>query len=163
MSLDYIFGYGTSKRIDVEGIDFEYSKKTGRIRHVIDRPTGQVMFTFRPNGSIAPTILGAQALIYSSGKKTKGFGKKRPRWIVTVLDGVSEFIAQGKTVFCRHVVSCDKSLLAGEDVVILNEKGDLLGVGKTTVPALVMKQFKKGVAVKIREGINSRDGPPTVV
>lgn len=109
-------------------------------------------------------------MIFGTGDSTKQFPKDklkrnlgRPRWTITVLDGISEFVAEGKTVFCRHVVSCDDTLLAGEDVAILNEKGELLGVGKTVVPASVMKQFKKGVAVKVREGINSRDGSATVV
>jgi uncharacterized protein with predicted RNA binding PUA domain len=173
MSLDYIFGSGASKLIDFDAIEFEYSRKTGRIRHALDRNTEKVLFSFRPDGSIAPTILGARAMVYGSATGKMGVkplkslktrkNLSRPRWTVTVLDGVSDFVARGKTVFCRHVVSCDSSLLGSEDVVVLNERGDLLGVGRTTVPAYVMKQFKRGVAIKVREGINSRDGSPAIV
>jgi archaeosine-15-forming tRNA-guanine transglycosylase len=46
---------------------------------------------------------------------------------------------------------------------VLNERGELLAVGRTVVSSLVMKQFKKGVAVKVREGIRSRNGTAAVV
>ncbi|MGI0083684.1 MAG: PUA domain-containing protein [Nitrososphaerales archaeon] len=156
MSFDYIFGRGTSKKLDFEKFDFQYSRRTGRLRYVVDRLSKDILFTLRPNGSIAPTILGARNML---GKRVST--RSRPRWVVTVIDGVSEFVASGKTVFCRHVATCSKDLLAGEDVVILNQKGDLLAVGKSVVPASVMKQFKKGVAVKVREGIR-RNGSSTV-
>jgi archaeosine-15-forming tRNA-guanine transglycosylase len=38
----------------------------------------------------------------------------------------------------------------------LNERGNLLAVGSTVISSQLMKQFKRGVAVKVREGINSR-------
>jgi archaeosine-15-forming tRNA-guanine transglycosylase len=165
MSFDYVFGRGASRRIDFEKIDFVYSRKTGRIRHIVDS-SGIVLFTFRPDGSIAPTILGARTMLGSKPMKgslnqEKNLG--RPRWTLTVLDGVGEFVGEGKTVFCRHVAACDKSLLAGEDVIVLNEAGILLGVGRTAVPGQAMKQFKRGVAVKMREGVKSRHGTVPIV
>jgi conserved protein with predicted RNA binding PUA domain len=168
MSLDYIFGRGSSRLIDREKIEFIYSRKTGRIRHVVDE-SGNILFTFRSNGSIAPSILGARKMLFGESEEVQVKSQKRkenygrPRWTITVMDGISDFVADGKTVFCRHVVSCDRSLLASEDVAILNERGQLLGVGRTVVPASVVKQFKKGVAVKVREGISSRDGSAAIV
>ena len=148
MSLDYIFGKGTSKCLDFDVIDFQYSRKTGRLRYVMDRESKEILFTFRANGSIAPTIKGAKMML---GKVI--LKKSRPRWVVTVIDGISEFIASGKTVFCKHVAECDKNLKAGEDVAVLNQKGKLLAVGKSVVTGALMKQFKRGVAVKVREGL----------
>lgn len=148
MSLDYIFGGGTSKKLNFDSLRFEHSRRTGRLRYVVDKVSGEILFTLRPNGSIAPTLLGAKFMLGPRKRKAK------PRWVVIVIDGVSEFISQGRSVFCRHVASCDDELRAGEDVAILNESGELLAVGKTIVPGAYMKQFKKGVAVKVREGIN---------
>jgi predicted RNA-binding protein (TIGR00451 family) len=145
MSLDYIFGPGTSRPIDFTKISFIHSRKTGRLKHLEDRISGRVLFTFRPNGTIAPTVAGASVLI--SDKRNK-----RARWIVKVIDGVSEIVASGKTVFCRHVTSCSDLLRAGEDVVILNERGELLAVGCSVLSGPAMKQFKRGQAVKVREG-----------
>ena len=156
MSFDYIFGRGTSKRLDFEKFDFQYSRRTGRVRYVVDKHSKAILFTLRPNGSVAPTILGARSMLGTRIPK-----KSRPRWVVTVIDGVSDVVGSGKTVFCRHVAACSNDLIAGEDVMVANQRGDLLAVGKTVVPASVMKQFKKGVAVKVREGIRG-NGSSTI-
>jgi uncharacterized protein with predicted RNA binding PUA domain len=161
MSLDYLFGRGVGKKIDRVQLDFEYSRRTGRLRYVIDHGTKRILFSFRANGSIAPTVDGAR-LMLGDGKSIAR-KKKRPRFVVTVLDGITDLISQGKTVFCRHVVEANPSLRPGEDVIVLNERGELLAVGRTVVSSLVMKQFKKGVAVKVREGIRSRNGTAAVV
>lgn len=155
MSLDYIFGRGAGKKIDYDELEYQYSKKTGRLRYVLDPKTKKVLFSLRANGSIAPTVAGAGLLL---GKSQLGRSSRRPRYVITVLDNVSDLVAAGKTVFCKHVVSCDKSLRGNEDVMVLNETGKLLAVGKTVVAGPIMKQFKRGVAVKVREGINSRNG-----
>lgn len=157
LSLQYIFSPSAGKKIDFEKLEYQYSKKTGRLKYVLDLDTKGVLFSFRANGSIAPTVAGA---LYLLGRKElpKIGEKKRPRYVVTVLDGVSDLIAQGKTVFCKHVVSADKSLRGNEDVVIMNESGKLLGVGRSVLAGPIMKQFKRGVAVKVREGVNSRNG-----
>jgi predicted RNA-binding protein (TIGR00451 family) len=147
MTLDYLFGSGVSKKIDFSKIVFVHSRKTGRIKQLENRASGKVMFTFRPNGSIAPTLLGARAMLYGSTNP-------RARWIVKVIDGVSEIVSSGKTVFCKHVVSCENALCAGDDVIILNERKELLAVGRALINGSAMKQFKRGQAVKVREGAN---------
>lgn len=145
MSLDYIFEKGVSKNMDFSKMKFVHSRKTGRIKQIEDEDSGKVLFSFRPNGTIAPTVLGASLLLDAKQNHNS-------RFVVTVLDGVSEIVSRGETVFCKHVVSCDDSLRAGEDVVILNESGKLLAVGRSVVNGQAMKQFKRGQAVKVREG-----------
>jgi uncharacterized protein with predicted RNA binding PUA domain len=161
MTLDYVFGRGTSRLIEYSKLDFEYSKKTGRLRHVYEAAEKPVLlFTFRPNGSIAPTLAGGRLLLSRAlkGRKKMITSKGRkdyssiPKWVVVALDGVSGFIAKGRTVFCKHVVHCDDRLHPSEDVAVINERGELLAVGKSVVSGKTMKQFKRGVAIKIREG-----------
>jgi len=147
MSLDYIFGKGVSKKVDFVNIAFVHSRKTGRLKQLEDKNSGKILFTFRPNGTIAPTPLGASLLLST---------KLNPRFrsTVTVMDGVSEVVSSGKTVFCKHVVSCDDSLRAGEDVLVLNEAKKLLAVGRMVLSGSAVKQFKRGQAIKVREGAN---------
>jgi len=147
MTLDYIFGRNVSKNIDFSKIEFVHSRKTGRIKQLEDKESGKVLFTFRPNGTIAPTPTGASMMI-STGVDPKA------KWILTVIDGVSEIIAGGKTIFCKHVVSCSDALRPAEDVVIVNEKKELLAVGHAVIGGPIVKQFKRGQAVKVREGTN---------
>lgn len=145
MSLDYIFGRNASRRIDFSTLSHIHSRKTGRLKHIDERSSGKVLFSFRANGTIAPTVLGASALM---GVK----GVPKGRSVVTVMDGVSEIVASGKTIFCKHVASCSDSLRPNEDVVVANERRELLAVGRSVVGGAAMKQFKRGQAVKVREG-----------
>lgn len=149
MSLDYIFGKDTSRALDYSNLAFQYSHRTGRLKYVSAKDTEDLLFSFRPNGSIAPTISG-YTIFLSKHKLTNVL--RRPRWTVTVIDGVSEFVSSGRTVFCKHVVSCSDSLRAGQDVTILNEKGELLATGRAIISGPWIKQFKRGAAVKVREG-----------
>jgi uncharacterized protein with predicted RNA binding PUA domain len=149
MSIDYIFGSKTSRKIEFSKISFVHSRRTGRIRYLTDKTTGNILFSFRPNGTIAPTVAGASLLVSRKNNSSKSSSRE---WEVTVIDGVSEVVAKGKTVFCKHVVFCSDSLRPGEDVSIMNEKGELLAVGKTVLGGPTVKQFKRGQAVKIREG-----------
>lgn len=148
MSLDYLFGKNTSKALNYSNLRFQYSRRTGRLKYVLDNDN--VLFSLRPNGSIAPSRLGFCKLL-SKTKLTKL--RDRPRWSVSVMDAVSPVVSQGKTVFCKHVVHCSDLLRAGEDVAILNEKGEVLAVGKSILSGPTIKQFKRGAAVKVREGI----------
>lgn len=162
MSLDYIFGRGTSRKIPFRTLRYEYSRKTGRLRYVIDPAAEKVLFSFRPNGSIAPTIAGARLLL-GGGKVKPGRVGRRPRYAVTVLDGVGGVVSEGRNVFCKHVVSCHSDLLPAEDVLVVSEGGELLAVGKTLVSGAAMKQFKRGVAIKVREGVGREGNGPTIV
>lgn len=146
MTFDYVFGAGVSKSIEFSQISFLHSRKTGRIRQLRDAVTGKILFTYRPNGTIAPTVKGASMLLSQPRNQ-------RARWIVAVMNEVTEFVSGGKTVFCKHVVRVDDSLRSGEDVVVINMKKDILAVGRAVIDGFSMKQFKRGQAVKVREGV----------
>jgi predicted RNA-binding protein (TIGR00451 family) len=147
MTLDYIFGAGTSRRLDLSKIAFIHSRKTGRLKQLEDKDSGKVLFTFRSNGTVAPTALGAAWLLSYKIKP-------KARYVVSVVDGVSEIVSSGKTVFSKHVVSSSNVLRPCEDVIILNQKRELLAVGRAVLGGPTLKQFKRGQAVKVREGAN---------
>ena len=113
MTLDYIFGRNTSRNLDYSALEFKYSHRTGRLKYILARGTCDVLFSFRPNGSISPTLPGFAILL---SKHKLANVNRRPGWTVTVIDGVSEFVSKGKTVFCKHVVTCSDKLRAGQDV-----------------------------------------------
>lgn len=150
MSIDYIFGKGASKALSYSELELVYSRRTGRLKYITDRTSNQILFTFRPNGSIAPTVDGAGLLLSKFDLSSKL--EKRPQWTVTVVEGVSDLVSAGKTAFCKHIVHCNDSLRAGDDVAILSESGRLLAVGRAILPGPLMKQFKRGPAIKVREG-----------
>ena len=142
-SLEFVFGLRVPYE-ELESYQYYYSRKTGRLRYV--KNGEDVLFTLRANGSIAPTIAGARLLISQSLKKAQ--------FVIRVLDGVAQEISKGKTVFCKHVAGASNGLRSGQDVVVVSQNGTLLAVGNAVLAGPLMKQFKRGVAVKIREGAN---------
>ncbi len=79
---------------------------------------------------------------------------KPPRLRVVVRGDVAEFIRQGRNVFAKHVVAADKAIRPESEVLIVDEKDMLLGVGKAVLTGREMTAFKTGAAVKTRHGVD---------
>jgi len=75
---------------------------------------------------------------------------------VTVKNDVSKFIAEGGDVFAVHVVKVDEEVGAKDEVIALDEDGQVLAVGRTILSSGEMMAFKTGVAVKVRHGSKER-------
>jgi predicted RNA-binding protein (TIGR00451 family) len=90
------------------------------------------------------TVEGAKRLLKSS---------KLHRLCVKVQEDVAPFVAQGKSVFAKHVVDADEEIRPQEEVIVIGEDNRVLAVGKAVLTGREMKAFKHGVAVKVRRGI----------
>jgi uncharacterized protein with predicted RNA binding PUA domain len=144
LTIDYFYGPGTSKVMPSRGVEFEFSKATGRVRRA--RFGGELLCTFLPNGGIAFSIAGARML-----SKSKKFRES----CVTVSDDARPFVAAGRSVFCKHVVNVGKNIVPTLDVGILGIGGEVIAVGKAVLSSRMIEQFKRGVSVKVRIGIAS--------
>jgi predicted RNA-binding protein (TIGR00451 family) len=71
---------------------------------------------------------------------------------VVVRSEVGDFIREGRSVFARHVVGADPELRPGDEAIVLDERGGLLGVGRALMSAAEMLSASRGVAVRIRRG-----------
>ena len=79
---DYQFGYGTGAALFPDETEVEYSKKTGRPRHVFVGDT--LLANYRPNDALfTVTIAGAERII----KGVEDFDQ-----YVVVVDEVLEFL-----------------------------------------------------------------------
>jgi predicted RNA-binding protein (TIGR00451 family) len=139
MMIDYIFGKGISKSIEFDRCEFRFSKKTGKLKTVTE--DGKIIASIRFDGSIALSIYGAQIL------------NKSPDFIqncVIVSPEAEDFVAKGYSVFAKHVIECGVRIKPGSDVAILNNKYDIIAVGKAILSSKMMKAFDSGVAVNIR-------------
>ncbi|MDA4128376.1 MAG: queuine tRNA-ribosyltransferase [Thaumarchaeota archaeon] len=141
LMLDYSFGKGVSSALPKDGLKLIYSRKSGRVKQVLYN--GKNFATMKPNGAIALSVYGATLL-----RRRKPFLKN----CVIVTDDAAEFVRRGKSVFCKFVKSAGDNVLARSEVTVLDGDGRVLGVGKAIVPGSVMRGFKSGVAVKVREG-----------
>jgi predicted RNA-binding protein (TIGR00451 family) len=119
-----------------------FSKKTGRIRYIYLE--GKRLATMRPtDGLFSLSISGAKSIV----EKTRS-----AKCLVVVRNDVSKYIAEGGDVFAAHVVKADDEIRSKDEVIVVDEDGDVLAVGRATLSGEEMKAFKRGVAVKVRRG-----------
>ena len=139
---DYQFGKGVGAKLFPENVEIVYSKRTGRIRYVyLD---SKRLATLRPtDGLFSLSIAGAKRIV-KNADSTKCF--------VTFRDDVAKFISKGGDVFAAHVVKADDDIRPKDEVIGVNENGEVLAVGRAVLSGEEMKAFKKGVAVKVRRG-----------
>lgn len=141
MTLDYLFGPQVSTALPRRGLKYAYSRRTGRVRHVYVRD--QLFCTIRPDGGPALTVFGASLLLRSPAFRAN---------CVVVQPGVEPFVAQGRSVFCKHVVECGERIRPAAEVAVLDTQGRVLAVGRAVLSAKMIRAFKVGVAVKVRHG-----------
>jgi predicted RNA-binding protein (TIGR00451 family) len=140
---DYQFGRGAGAALFGRDVRIVCSRRTGRIRHVYMK--GKLIATLRPkDGFFALTVGGAEVLI----AKMKSHSN-----VVVAQNDVAEFIRGGGDVFAKHVVRAGENLRPGEEVIVTGEDGSLIGVGRTLLSGRDIGCFKRGVAVKVRKGV----------
>lgn len=139
---DYQFGKGVGAMLFPEEVEIVRSKRTGRIRYVY--LGGQRLATMRArDGMFSLSILGAKRIVGNAVSA---------RCLVAVQDDVSEFIAKGGDVFAKHVVRADAEIRPKDEVVVVDESGSVLAVGRAVLSGEEMGAFNTGVAVKVRRG-----------
>ena len=142
-SLDALFGTGSSKYLPKD-IDIILSRKTGRIRTVSHK--GKLLCTLRINGSLAISIDFAQTLL-----QNKTFRDN----CIEINKDAAPFVMEGRSVFCKHVVWCGKNVRVTTDTPILFEN-QVIAVGKAILSSEMISNFKRGVAIKVRDSLKSR-------
>ncbi|TFG19004.1 MAG: pseudouridine synthase [Promethearchaeota archaeon] len=144
--IDYQFG-PIITNVLFEGsksIQIKYSKNTGRIKHVyVD---DELFLNYRPNIGLFTLTLN------SAGRIIKKM--EPPILRIIVLNEISEFIKEGRNVFNKHVVEVDDNLRPLDEVIVVNQLDELLGIGRLMIPVPYVRSFKNGIAVNIRKGIN---------
>lgn len=139
---DYQFGRGVGIELFPENVEIAFSKRTGRIRYVyLD---GKRLATLRPtNGFLSLSIKGAKRIVENVDSLN---------YLVRVKDDVAQFIAKGGDVFAKHVIEAKRAIRPRDEVIVVDENGEVLAVGRAVFSGEEMKAFKHGVAVKVRHG-----------
>ncbi|SFL05730.1 conserved protein with predicted RNA binding PUA domain [Halogranum rubrum] len=75
---------------------------------------------------------------------------------VVVGDESEPFVRDGKNVFAKFVDTVDPAVRPGDEVAIVHENGDVLGVGRAELSADAIVDFQSGMAVKVREGAGEK-------
>lgn len=138
---DFQFGKGAGQALFPEGCEVILSR-TGRVRQI--SLGGKRLATVRAqDGRFTLGIDGALRLLSALPP---------PAYRVVVTEEVSEFIMQGKNTFAKHVIAADPAIRAGDEVMVVNSKDDLLATGSAVLSGGEMLLFNYGVAVKVRQG-----------
>ncbi|NVM43461.1 MAG: pseudouridine synthase [Candidatus Lokiarchaeota archaeon] len=141
---DYQFGQSITDILfeNENEINFEFSKNTGKIKHVYDKD--KLILNLRPtNGFFTLSLFSAVKII-------KSIPPLKLRAIV--MNEISEFIRKGRNVFCKHVIDIDDSLRPSDEIIVVNQENEILAIGKLLIPVPYVRSFKTGIAIKVRKG-----------
>lgn len=155
--VDFLFGRDIGALLP-DNLEIEYSRKTGKVRSFsID---GDLIGTFRTDGGIALSILGATLFL-----KNKNFVQN----IIVPIDDAIPFVSEGRSLFIKHVLKCGENVQCGSDVAILDQSNSVIAVGRSLFSHEYFSQIiddisdeengisrHRGIGVKVREGIKSR-------
>ena len=140
---DYQFGRNSGKSLFPDEVRIVYSKNTGKIRHI--HLGEELLATLRPTtGLFVLTIAGAKRLVREVNPL---------RCWVKVHDDAEPFVAKGRSAFAKHVVDADEEIRPSEEVVVINTKNAVLAVGRALLSGKEMKEFSRGMAVRVRRGV----------
>ena len=141
--LNYQFGDRVGDKIlekYKDALKLEISKNTDRIRRIYIN--NKLFGTVEPTtGFIIPTFYGGEIL-----KGLLDF----PKYRVVITDDAIPFVKEGRSVFCKFVKTLDDRILPGDVVFVVDNKDNLIAVGISKLSAIEIREFNRGVAIKIK-------------
>ncbi len=120
---------------------------TGRIRNVFDSEGTHILSPRLEDGGITLTINGARKLFEFS----KLGICKIP--LVKINNDAIPFVRKGRNVMHGFILSVSEKLRPGMPCLIINDKEELIAFGISCCTNSEANELKKGVAVKIKSGI----------
>ena len=142
---NYQLGRFVGEALFPEGIKITRSPRTGKIKLIFFRK--QLLATLRnTDGLLSLNIPGAKRILRKLGDKTP--------LKVTIKDGYQDFMRSGRNLFAKHVEKADLKIRPQNEVIIVDQKGKLVAVGKAVLSGYEMLCFNLGVAAKVRRGVN---------
>ena len=141
---DYQFGAGCGTALfgdNPDNIEIEKSRKTGKVRHVYE--DGENIVNMRASDSFL--------MLAPLGAKRLHNHLEYPRCRVVVSKDSEPYAVDGKSVFNKFVVECDRNIRRNDDVLIVNESDELLAVGKSLLSSYEIRDFTTGQAIKTRK------------
>jgi uncharacterized protein with predicted RNA binding PUA domain len=139
---DYQYGEGVGSKLFPDNVEIQYSPATGRIRYI--NLNGQRIATLRPTDGLLSLSIDAARTLTKSNPSAQCF--------VTVRQDIAKFVADGGDVFAAHIIKADPEVHAKDEVIVLDEAGTVLAVGRAFLSSAEILAFKTGVAVKVRHG-----------
>ena len=102
--------------------------------------------------AVAPTyfkLIPHPLMAYRFWKK---FATRELRYMVVLDDEAEEFVRMGRSIFAKFVLEVDDKIRANDEIFVLNEKRDIIAIGRAQIGAREMIEFRRGVAAENRWG-----------
>jgi len=113
---------------------------TGRIRRVV--VDGETAFTLRASDYVVIPHPALARLIHRYAPF--------PRYRIVVVSELANDVAEGYTVFARHVIQCDEYVRRGDEVLVVDESDNLLASARALLDCEAMITSLRGAAASIR-------------
>jgi 7-cyano-7-deazaguanine tRNA-ribosyltransferase len=142
-TLDWQFGAGAGAALTTGDLRLERSAATEKLRTV--HLDGEHVLSLRAHdGFFTLKIAGAKRLMAAL---------PAPAYRVVVKADSVPFNRAGKSVMAQFVVSADEAIRPFDEVLVVDEADTLVAVGQAMMVAEEMRDFHRGMAVKVREGV----------
>lgn len=140
---DYQFGKGIGKKLFPDNCRVEISRRTGKPKYIyLD---GEILATIRyPDNLLALTLEGAKRLLEAANNSALR--------VIVKKNAVGK-VKQGMGPLPREIAYYDERIRPGDEVVLLDEDGELIAVGKAVVSGATFKGLERGNVVKIRKSV----------
>ncbi|MFC6988285.1 PUA domain-containing protein [Haloplanus sp. GCM10025708] len=139
---DYQFGADAGEALFPPGTPLSISRSTsGRPRQI--HAAEERIVTYATDGRFTLGLAGGRRLVAAADA---------PRNRVVVGSESEPFVRDGKNVFAKFVRDVDEAVRPDDEVAVVHENGDVLGVGRAELAADAMLDFDAGMAVKVRKG-----------
>jgi len=138
---DYQFGKGVGEKIFPDECRVEISKRTKRPKYVY--LGSSLLATIRyPDNLLALTLEGGERL-------REALREHAPK--VIVKEKAIQKLKQGMNLTANDIIRCSREINPGEEVLIEDEKGELLAIGKASVSSQTMLELERGIVIKVRK------------
>lgn len=138
---DYQFGAGAGAALFPETDEYAIKwSSSGRPQQVL--ADGERIVSLGVDGRFTLGLEG--------GRRLQALDHPRNR--VVVGDDSEPFVRDGRNAFAKFVTVADPDVRADDEVLVVHERGELLGVGRAELAADAMVDFESGMAVKVRDG-----------
>jgi archaeosine-15-forming tRNA-guanine transglycosylase len=125
--------------------------RTGRVNNVLH--DGVHLFSQRlTDGGLSLTIDGAK-WVHERGAPDELESLSSMMPSVVVNSDAEPFVRQGRSVMHGFIVGTEGEPQTGTPCLVQNEAGELLGHGITRCDYKDMMAFRKGIAVKVKDGV----------
>ncbi|MET1101248.1 MAG: PUA domain-containing protein [Pyrodictiaceae archaeon] len=138
---DYQFGYPAGNVLITDDVLVGVSPATGRIREVYREGAGLFLVLRAHDYRFSLTIPAARMLL-------KAFRKPRLRAVI------EPSMSPYKSVPCRAVLELDHRLEPGDEVIVVDSKDSIIGVGRLRLsPREILEPWCRGEAIRIRHKV----------